>query len=54
MKKKNFIFHQRTKIFLTRKEKHACRGKTKKQFHRGFVRHRSARCSEALNRFTSP
>jgi hypothetical protein len=40
MKKKNFIFHDEQKIFLTRKEKRACPRKTK-QFRRRVVRDRS-------------
>src|SRR5207244_5472129 len=52
--KKEFYFSSRTKIFLTRKEKHACPRETKKQSRRGFVRDGSSSCSEAINRFTSP
>jgi hypothetical protein len=52
--KKEFYFSPRTKIFLTRKEKRVWPGENKKEFHRGFVRHRSSRCSEAINRLTSP
>ena len=38
--KKEFYFSSRTKMFLTRKEKHACRRENKKEFCRGFVRDR--------------
>jgi len=34
--KKEFYFSSRTKIFLTRKEKHACPRENKKEFHRGL------------------
>jgi hypothetical protein len=40
MKKKNFIFHEPTKIFLTRKKKPACPRKTKK-LRRRVARDRS-------------
>jgi len=40
MKKKNFIFYDEQKIFLTRKEKRACPRKTKK-FRRRVVGARS-------------
>jgi hypothetical protein len=52
--KKEFYFSSRTKIFLTRKRNTRVRGKTKNNLARGFVRDISRRCSEGINRFTSP
>jgi hypothetical protein len=46
--KKEFYFSSQTKIFLTRKQKHACPRKNKKEFRRRFVRDGSYRCSEAI------
>jgi hypothetical protein len=48
MTKKEFYFSSLTKNFLTRKEKHACRRKSKKEFRRRFVRDGSRRCREAI------